>query len=153
MSDYKRGKGMVHAWAIHWDAIANVADANTTVEAKLIEYGQPIREAFTHAHVPELLMIPMPDYVRVAHRYIMELPIEQREVMLVWHFGDDGERNDMFGRSDREPAKMGAIYKKIGRRWGRSRRRKKTKGNVNIIKGLCDGLRKFQNDPPKNDHN
>ena len=125
MSDYKRGKGMVHAWAIHWDAIANVADANTTIEARLIEYQTPIREAFTRAHVPELLMIPMPNYVRTAHRCIMELPVEQREIMLVWHFGDEAERNNMFGRSDREPSSMTAIYRKMGRRYRKSPRRKK----------------------------
>ena len=124
MTDYKRGKGMVHAWAIHWDAIANVADAHTTIEAKLIEYGQPIREAFTHAHVPEILMIPMPNYVRTTHRCIMELPIEQREVMLVWHFGDENERNGMFWRSDREPRKMIPIYESLGRR-GRGARKKR----------------------------
>ena len=116
MSDYKRGKNMVIAWAAHWDAIADVASSRVTVEAKLIEYGQAIRTAFVRPHMPEILMTAMPSYVRVTHRCIMDLPAEQRETMLVWHFGDDDERWEKFGKLHREPHKMIPIYKKIGRK-------------------------------------
>ena len=117
MSDYKCGKGMVHAWAAHWDAVADTADANTTIEAKMIDYGQPIREAFTHAHVPEILMIPMPNYVRTTHRCIMDdLSGSHRETVIVWHFGDEDERWIKFGKLQREPSSLKSVYEKIGRR-------------------------------------
>jgi hypothetical protein len=106
---------MVLLWAAHWDAIADIADSRTTVEEKLIEYGQPIRVAFTQAHVPELLMTAMPPYIRQTHQLIMSLPVQQRETLLVWHFGDRDERRDFFGRDDREPSKMTAMYRKMGR--------------------------------------
>ena len=117
MSDYKRGKNMTHAWAAHWDAIADVADRYPTIEAKMIEYGQPIRTAFTKSYVPDTLAVPMPDYVRVTHRCIMDdLSVEHRESILVWHFGDDDERWIKFGKLRREPTSLVPIYKKIGRR-------------------------------------
>jgi len=116
MTDYRRGKSMVLTWAAHWDAIADCADSHVTTEAKLIEYQTPIRVAFTQANIPELLMTAMPSYVRQTHQIIMALPVWQREALLVWEFGDEAERIGLFGSSDREPSKMTAIFKKVGRR-------------------------------------
>ncbi len=116
MSDYKRGKGLVEAWERHWDAVANVADSRTTTEAKMMEYGQPIRVAFTEHKVPDILLMAMPPYVRKAHRAIMELPVHQRECIIVWHFGDDDERLSKFGIVHKEPKRMVGIYRKLGRR-------------------------------------
>jgi hypothetical protein len=124
MTDYRRGKTMVLTWSAHWDAIADIADSHTTVEEKLIEYGQPIRVAFTQAHVPELLMTAMPSYIRQTHYIIMGLPEDQREALMIWEFGDEGERIDFFGRKNREPYKIKAIYQKIGRRGSRTTLRK-----------------------------
>ena len=130
MSDYRRGKGMVSAWASHWDAIADIASARTTIEAKMVEYRQSIRTAFSHSEMPELLMVAMPPYIRVTHRCIMGLPVPQREAVLVWHFGDNDERLNMFGRDDREPSKLNAIYKGIGRRRRNAQKKPWAIGNL-----------------------
>ena len=113
-SDYKRGKVCVELWAHHWDAVAEMASSGTTSEAVLVEYNVSIRTAFIGAHVPNVLM--MTPRMKETHYEIMLLPISQRETLLVWHFGNDAEQLAAFGRVDREPAKMKAIYQSIGRR-------------------------------------
>ena len=80
----------------------------------MMEYGVAIRQAFSSGTAPNILM--MTKRIKKTHRAIMRLPVEQREMVIVWHFGEDDERIDAFGSVDREPAKMKNIYKKIGRR-------------------------------------
>jgi hypothetical protein len=114
MSDYKRGKLCVQVWAGHWEDVAEMSEASTTVEADLIEYGVAIRQAFNLGNTPNILL--MTRRIKKTHHAIMHLPIEQREMVIVWHFGDEDERKDAFGSIGREPSKMKNIYKKIGRR-------------------------------------
>ena len=119
MSDYKRGKANVADWVDHWNRVADFADSRTTIEGKMSEYGQAIRVAFTNAHVPDILATTMRPHVRVTHRVIMGLPVDQRESLIVWAFGDDDEVITLFGRKDREPSKIKPIYQKIGRKFRR----------------------------------
>jgi hypothetical protein len=114
MSDYKRGKARVCAWANHWSDVADFAERNTTIEAKMMEYGVNLRKAFQTPSEPNVLM--MSPWLKKTHMDIMELEVPQREVILVWHFGDEDERKYAFGSIGREPSKMKNIYKKIGRR-------------------------------------
>ena len=113
MSDYKRGKARVCAWANHWSDVADFADKNTTVEAKIIEYGTNIRKAFHTPSAPNVLI--MSPWISITHRDIMELKPQQRETIVVWHFGDEDERIKAFGGIKREPNKVIPIYKKLGR--------------------------------------
>lgn len=113
MSDYKRGKIRVQVWAQHWQDVAERASANTTIEAKMVEYGTNIRKAFHMPSAPNILI--MTPGIRLTHREIMELPVSQREKLIVWHFGDDEERKKEFGVIRREPAKIRALYEKLGR--------------------------------------
>lgn len=113
MSDYKRGKARVCAWANHWDEVADYADSNTTIEAKMVEYGVNIRKAFQTPSEPNVLM--MSRWLRMTHQDIMDLPVEQRETIITWHFGDEDEREAAFGQLRREPNSIKAIYRKVGR--------------------------------------
>ena len=113
MSDYKRGKARVCAWANHWSDVADFAERNTTIEAKMMEYGVNLRKAFQTPSEPNVLM--MSPWIKKTHIDIMELEVPQREAILVWHFGDEDERNDMFGGVKREPRKMIPIYERLGR--------------------------------------
>lgn len=79
-----------------------------------MEYGVAIRSAFTEAKTPAVLM--MTPRLKKTHRIIMALPIPQRELLISWHFEDDTGRAREFGRSDREPSGLKAIYQKIGRK-------------------------------------
>ena len=115
---------MAHTWAAHWDAIADQSSRGKTVEAELMEYHQSIRVAFTTSEMPEILMTVMPPYVRSSHQHIMALPVEQREALVVWHFGDESERRAAFDSSGKEPSRMGAIYRKLGRRGRQARANK-----------------------------
>ena len=123
MSDYKRGKAMVHEWDHYCNVIADYSDSGTTIEAKIVEYQTPIRTAFTSRLEPDIMLTVMPEYLRITHHCIMDLPLGQREALLVWHFGDEAERKDLFVASAREPNKMGHIYRLIGRRHRGARRR------------------------------
>ena len=113
MSDYKRGKVRVYLWASHWDAVADEADRNTTIEAKMVEYHTNLRKAFQTPSEPNVLI--MTPSIKQTHLEIMELPAPQREHILVWHFGDDDERREAYGDTKREPSPMKAIYQKLGR--------------------------------------
>lgn len=113
MSDYKRGKARVCAWANHWSDVAEFAERNNTIEAKILEYGVNLRKAFQTPSEPNVLI--MSPWIKKTHRDIMDLPVDQRETILVWHFGDEDERYDSFGIVRREPSKMKAIYQKLGR--------------------------------------
>ena len=123
MSDYKRGKAMVQEWDHYWNIIADYSDSGSTIEAKIVEYQTSIRTAFTSRLEPDIMLTAMPSYLRTTHHVIMDLPIDQREALLVWHFGDDDERRAVFGRTDREPNKMVQIYRIMGRRHRGARRR------------------------------
>lgn len=113
MSDYRRGKARVIGWADHWSEVAEFADRNNTIEAKIIEYGVNLRKAFQTSSEPNILI--MSPWIAKTHRDIMELPPQQREVLIVWHFGDEDERTDKFGEVKKEPSKVVPIYKKLGR--------------------------------------
>lgn len=113
-SDYKRGKVLTGLWASHWDCVAEMSSARKTSEADLVEYGVAIRSAFLASSTPNILL--MTPRIKKTHRIIMHLPVDQRETVVAWHFGEDRERFKWFGRTDREPSKIGAIYKKIGRK-------------------------------------
>lgn len=93
-----------------------------------MEYAVSIRTAFTSSE-PNVPI--MSDRVKETHRVIMTLESEevmqrkaksgkpiQREMVLVWHLGDEKARREMFGDIRREPSKLKAIYEKIGRRLG-----------------------------------
>lgn len=108
---------MASCWAAHWDWFAEMSSKGNTVEAELMDYHQSIRVAFTKPVVPDWLGTQMQPYVRTAHFHIMGLPVEQREALVVWHFGDESERRAAFESNAREPSKMAAIYKKLGRRY------------------------------------
>ena len=123
MSDYKRGKARVCAWANHWSDVAEYADRNTTIEAKLIEYGVNLRKAFQTPSEPNVLI--MSPWIKMTHRDIMELPVEQREVLIVWHFGNEEERHDKFGDVKKEPGKMIPIYRRLGRYFRGADKRKR----------------------------
>ena len=113
MSDYKRGKARVCAWANHWLDVAEFAERNTTIEAKMMEYGVNLRKAFQTPSEPNVLI--MSPWIKMAHLDIMVLPVEQRETIITWHFGDEDERLDAFGDVKKEPGKIVAIYQKLGR--------------------------------------
>ena len=123
MSDYKRGKAMVQEWDHYWNIIADYSDSGSTIEAKIVDYQTSIRTAFTARLEPDIMLTAMPSYLRITHHVIMDLPIDQREALLVWHFGDNEERRAVFGRIDREPNKMVQIYRTMGRRHRGARRR------------------------------
>ena len=118
-SDYKRGKVCCQLWAAHWDAVAEMAEARTTIEARLIEYQTAIRGAFTSGEGPNVLL--MTPRLRQTHLIDMQFPPVQREKVLVWHLGDVKERKDLFGSANVEGNEIKAIYRKVGRRINDSR--------------------------------
>ena len=107
---------MVDEWKWHWERIERKSSSHITVEGQLIDYQQAIRTAFTGSHVPEYMLTVMPAHIMVTQRIIMNLPVRQREALLVWTFGDDDERLELFGRKDAIPSKIKDVYRKIGRR-------------------------------------
>jgi hypothetical protein len=113
MSDYKRGKLRAQAWANHWDEVAEHAGRSTTIEAKLIEYGCSVRNAFQKPSEPNILI--MSPWIKSAHMDIMALEPKYREILIIWHFGDEDERRDRFGNIKREPRSLVPIYKRLGR--------------------------------------
>ncbi len=82
----------------------------------MVDYRTSIKVAFTKPHIPDIMLMAMPEYIRVTHHCIMDLPPKQRESRVVWHFGDEAERNDLFGISNKDPSILTGVYRKIGRR-------------------------------------
>jgi len=121
-SDYSRGKADVQAWAYHWTQVYAGDKGESSTLGKLVDYGQPIHVAFTQYNVPEHLLTISPPYIREIHAKIMDvggpngvLSLDQREAVIVWHFGTSQDCVELFGASRQEPSKIKASYKLIGR--------------------------------------
>ena len=137
MSDYTRGKNMVIAWELHWDSIATFAESGKTSEAELLDYGVSIRAAFVTPNVPDIMLMAMPEYIRTTHYCVMtDMEAEQREAVIVWHFGDEAEKREHFGRINREPKKMTAIYERIARYHRGAKKRSRSCGPARVKKPL-----------------
>ncbi len=115
MSDYTKGKNRVIAWTLHWEAVARHSDAGDSTIAGMVDYHTSVRAAFVTPHIPDVMILAMPDYIRSAHYCIMALEPDQREAVIVWNFGDDDERLKLFGSILREPKALTSIYRRIGR--------------------------------------